>query len=175
MWRHGELHHYAACRWINEIYVIKWCPEWMLKFSNTDIKPLGPLLNYMTVIATAGFSSGRCLGVCLQICALKLSLELVVRIFVHIPSNSEMNMIIVSIAYKMIYYTSYIKFQHTWRWQLFVHWHQLFTIFWFDWHLMLVLHILSQYSLSGLHLILTPRSISFSIGGVGVNPPTERV
>ena len=131
MWRHGELHHYAACRWINEIYVIKWCPEWMLKFSNTDIKPLGPLLNYMTVIATAGFSSGRCLGVCLQICALKLSLELVVRIFVHIPSNSEMNMIIVSIAYKMIYYTSYIKFQHTWRWQLFVHWHQLFTIFWY--------------------------------------------
>ena len=73
----------------------------MFKFSNTDIKPLEPLLNYRTAIAiavsTVGFPSGRCLGARLQMCALKLSLGLVVRIFVHLSSNSEINMFIVSI------------------------------------------------------------------------------
>ena len=70
----------------------------MLKFSNTDIKPLDPLLNSRTAsattVSTVGFHSGRCLGARLQMCELKLSLGLVVRIFGHISSNSEMNMFI---------------------------------------------------------------------------------
>ena len=69
----------------------------MFKFSNTDIKPLEPLLNYRTAIATAvptvGFPSAICLGARLQICALGL----VVSIFVHLSSNYEINMFIVSI------------------------------------------------------------------------------
>ena len=43
----------------------------MLKFSNTDIKPLDPLLNSRTAtattISTVCFHSGRCLGAHLQI------------------------------------------------------------------------------------------------------------
>ena len=150
MWRHGELHPYATCG--------------MMSRKNAQViqhryKTTGIIGRFANTISTVGFHSGRCLGAHLQMCELKLSLGLVVRIFVHLSSNSEMNMFIYNyilhIIYQAVmYFTLLSKCLSV---EMTVQWHQLFT----------------------LHLILTPRSLSFRtvlvVWGGGVNPPSERV
>ena len=99
----------------NFVRLIAWEPciyHKMMSRKNAQViqhryKTTGSLIEFQdaiaTTISTVGFHSGRCLGAHLQMCELKLSLGLVVRIFVHLSSNSEMNMFICNYILHIIY------------------------------------------------------------------------
>ena len=112
-------------------------------------------------------------------CELKLSLQLVVCIFVHLSSNSEMNMFMFIYNYIHLIsnfnipgYDSYLYYGTSCS----PYSGLIDTLY-------LYCLLLSKNPwLVSLHLILTPRSLSFRtvlvvcVGGGGfVNPPTERV